>query len=121
MKNLVQILRDRGYSVRVTHYRRYFDWSNKINALNHVDESVTRHLRLVTADIVELPNHESPGLNYALPKGGTTVVEVTTPSGSNYYAEAYCNPKDQFNRKLATTIASNRVLQILKDNHEFTS
>ena len=117
--NLVQKLRDRKFTVKVTHYRRYIDWGNKIKALQYMNASLLKSIDFISADIVELPTHESPGLNYALPKGGRTIVEVETPSGSYYSSEAVCSDKDQFNRKLATKIATNRILNVLRENSEW--
>lgn len=117
--NLVQKLRDRKFTVKVTHYRRYIDWGNKIQSLQYMSGDLLKRIDFISADIVELPTHESPGLNYALPCGGCTMVEVITPSGKYYSSEAVCSDKDQFNRKLATKIATNRILNLLKENSEW--
>lgn len=118
MRNLVQELRDSGHQVRVTHYRRYIDWSNKIYLLNSLDPSFIRKLDFIAADIVELANHESPGLQYALPKGGLTVVEVITKDGNEYVGESICSDKEQFSRKLGTKIAASRIISLMKENQE---
>ena len=117
--NLVQKLRDRKFTVKVTHFRRYIDWGNKIQNLQYMSANVLNRIDFIAADIIELPTHQSPGLNYALPKGGATFVEVITPSGNYYSSEAVCSDKDQFNRKLATKIAINRILNMLRENSEW--
>jgi len=117
--NLVQKLRDRNFGVKVTHYRRYISWENKLKLLTSLNVPSLMRTDFVAADIVELPSHESPSLRYALPKGGFTTVEVTTPSGKEYFAESICSDKDQFNRKLATKIATNRILNVLRADGEW--
>lgn len=119
MRNLVQELRDRKFTVKVTHYRRYIDWGHKIKSLQYMSASLLKKIDFISADIVELATYESPGLNYALPNGGYTMVEVITPKGNYYSSEAICSDKDQFNRKLATKIAVNRVLNTLRSNNEW--
>lgn len=114
MRNLVQELRDSGCYVRVTHYRRYIDWANKISLLNSLDPSFIRKIDFVVPDVVELANHESPGLQYALPKGGLTVVEVITKDGKEYTEKSICSDKEQFNRKLGTKIATSRIISLMK-------
>lgn len=42
------------------------------------------------------------------PKGGYYGVEITTPEGKELRGEAYCSPRDPFNRKLGMTISLNR-------------
>ena len=110
MRNLVQELRDQGYKVRVTHYRRYIDWGNKIKSLSNMDQLFLKKIDFIAADIVELANYESPDLKLALPKGGTTVVNVITKHGRVYTADSVCSEKDQFNKKLGTKIATSRVM-----------
>lgn len=45
-----------------------------------------------------------------LPKGGLTVVEITTPEGETLTGVAECSVKDQFNRKIGLNIALGRAL-----------
>jgi len=99
MRNLVQELRDQGCKVSVTHYRNY--WT-----LNHMRRPVK----------VCLPKHESPGLQYALPTGGKTVVEVTNPFNGKYLnTETICGKTEQFNKGLAVKVALGRLIKHIKD------
>lgn len=91
--NMVEKLRQHGYKVRVTHYRRYNCWDND-RRVSYVDY---------------LPRHESSGLKYALPNGGYTVVNVVTPDDEEFESVAHCSNDDQFVKRRGVDIALGRL------------
>lgn len=44
------------------------------------------------------------------PKGGKTIIEITTPEGKSAIGEAVCSDKDSWNRKFGNQIALGRAL-----------
>lgn len=108
----VQSLRDQGYKVRVTHYRRYQDLDSVYDYINNVKirGSFNGHLKLKT---LELAKFESLGVEYALPRGGRTVVEVTNSKGRTLSATSYCSDNEQFNKSLGVKIALGRLAKFL--------
>lgn len=44
------------------------------------------------------------------PKGGKTVIEVTTPDGVTVMGESKCSDKDSWNRRMGNQIALGRAL-----------
>jgi hypothetical protein len=97
MRNLVQELRDSGYKVSCTHYRKYWQ----------LDEN--RRPKQVL-----LAKYEGPGLKYAIETGGKTVVEITDEkSGRTLVGESVCGKDEQFNKRLAVKIALGRIMKHL--------
>jgi hypothetical protein len=43
------------------------------------------------------------------PKGGSTVVQITTPEGENFQATALCSNEDRYNKKIGVKIALGRI------------
>ena len=81
----VKQLRQSGFKVRVCHTRNY-DSVVKFNT------GLTKNLS---------------------PKGGKTVVEITTPQGLDTTGEAVCSNEDPYNKKLGVKIAIGRALKNL--------
>lgn len=75
-------LRRSGYKVRVIHIRN----DNPAHYYMNADPS---------------PYH---------PKGGETVVEITTPDKNNLIGVAVCHPRDNYNKKMGVKIAVGRAL-----------
>lgn len=94
--NAVQQLRNKGCKVRVTHYRRYW----QLDANNR-------------PVVVELPKHESPGLEKALAYGGRTQVTVIKDNGAELMGESFCSNKDQFVKRLGVLKAVGRLQKFL--------
>lgn len=44
-----------------------------------------------------------------LPKGGETVLQVTTPEGYNYESRARCSDKERYNKRVGVQIALGRM------------
>ena len=105
--NLVQSLRDQGFTVRVTHHRNYLVLNTMV-----YNGCVRPSNNLVS--VVTLPRHMAPPLNMALPKGGMTEVEVVTPDGEILTDTAYCSETDQFNKRRGVAIALGRILKELQ-------
>jgi hypothetical protein len=80
----VQSLRKAGNKVRVIHYRAVS--KRKLLPAKEVDPTILK------------------------PKGGKTVVDITTPDGKELTGEAVCSNKDSFNRKMGLAIAVGRAL-----------
>lgn len=77
----VQDLRNRGFKVRVLHFR----------------------------DLVYKPRMSYLTVNGTQsPKGGITKVIIDAPSGEHYEGEARCSKKDNYNKKLGVKIALGR-------------
>lgn len=82
MTHTVEQLRKQGYKVRVKHFRRH-----------HFEIKVGGQKQVVD------------------PRGGRTVVEITSPSGLNAVGESFCCPIDNFDRKLGLKIALGRAIK----------
>ena len=95
--NPVQELRNRGFRVRVTHRRRYNTWNEATRCCS----------------VVELARFESPGLQFALPHGGSTEVELTTPAGETLKETVVCSKNDQFVKSMGVKIALGRITKSL--------
>ena|ERR1017187_428271 len=90
MINTVQYFRQTlKAKVRVTHYRAFQNSLDPLLTLKQI-----RNLKIQ---------------DKIAAKGGKTVIEMTTKDGQEFKAEAKCNPKDTFNRKLALQIALGRI------------
>jgi hypothetical protein len=50
------------------------------------------------------------------PRGGTTVIELTTPQGTTVIAKAECSYKDNFNRRVGNQIALGRAINMIETN-----
>lgn len=97
--NLVQVLRDKKFKVSVTHYRNYWEL-----------DDMRRPIKVC------LPKYESPGLQYALPTGGKTVVEIINPVNGKYInTETVCSKNEQFNKRLAVKVAVGRLMKYIKE------
>lgn len=79
--NTIKELRQSGYKVRVLHSRNVV-YQQKI----------------------------SGSVKVFSPKGGTTIIEITTPEGRNVIGCSKCSDKDSWNRKLGNSIALGRAL-----------
>lgn len=44
------------------------------------------------------------------PKGGNTIIEVTTPDGRNVIGTSKCSDKESWNRKMGNQIALGRAM-----------
>jgi hypothetical protein len=44
------------------------------------------------------------------PKGGTTIIEVTSPDGRNVIGASQCSEKESWNRKMGNQIALGRAM-----------
>jgi hypothetical protein len=99
----VQGLRDSGYQVRVTHLRRY----------NRYATDNTGQTYVVGSDF--LGTHDGADPKFALPTGGVTMVEVTTPEGVTYSGTAECADNDAYNKKIGVKIALGRAMNFEKN------
>lgn len=84
-------LRDKGYKVRIIHVRKYFT-ENGDTILSNID----------IFDKTSLS-----------PKGGMTIVEVTTPSLETKKVHTTCSDNDAYNKKIGVAIALGRALKAL--------
>jgi hypothetical protein len=86
MINIKQ-LRQAGYKVRVMHRRNY----NTIHKIGGINKEIS-------------------------PKGGDTMIEITTPDKTITTAGAsICSDKDLFNRRTGNTIALGRAIKAMED------
>lgn len=93
----VEVLRHRGYKVRVTHYRFYGN------------ELMSRYLVELKRDMF---GYEVAPLNV---HGGATVVKVTSPEGKHAFGEAKCSMSDNYCRKTGVSVALKRAMEALND------
>lgn len=97
MKTSVEVLRQNGYKVRVQHKR----------AFKGLTDVMTR------GKFEEVKTSEAQDWayqNWVSPKGGETVVQITTPTGENLEGVARCSKSDPYNRKKGLLIALGRAL-----------
>ena len=90
-------LRKNGYRVRINHRRRYFDRANK------------RYVFLTDYEKSLSPMSGVP----PEPKGGITIINLTTPEGDELHGEAECSVKDCYDRKLGVSLALARAMELL--------
>ena len=90
----IHSLRKAGNKVRVTHFRMTLDGR-------------LQPRRLFTNDSVKTKGHNP----YLTPKGGKTLIEITTPDGLELVGEAHCSLEDNFNRKYGINKALGRALK----------
>jgi hypothetical protein len=107
MKNktteLVNSLKAHGFRVKASHSRVYREYT-------------PTRINLVTVPNVEVVTLAKDGLRHALPKGGETVVEITTPGGVKYFGSARCSLSDSFNKHTGYATALRRALKdLMKD------
>ena len=107
-KNSVYELRKAGYKVRVLHQRFVAIRSPM---------PFTREKQLVLVPQFQINEFTTT----VSPKGGETRIELTTPDGKAFTAEAKCNPIDHFNRKVAIRICLGRIakqMEMLNTSNE---
>jgi len=94
----LQELKDKGYKVKVRHYRYPF-----VKLDNYIN------LPMGAVGLGELmPEKDIEGPK-RFPRGGLTRVEVTSPENWNYAVEAHCSLKDGFDRKRGVRICLGRL------------
>ena len=49
-------------------------------------------------------------------KGGITRIELTTPDGKDYQAEAKCSKQDSFNRRIGNQICLGRIFKQIENS-----
>lgn len=49
-------------------------------------------------------------------KGGNTRIELTTPSGEDFYGDAVCHPLENYNKKEGVRVALERAYELAKNN-----
>jgi len=49
-------------------------------------------------------------------KGGNTRIQLTTPSGEDFYGDAVCHPLENYNKKEGVRIALERAYELAKNN-----
>ncbi len=100
----VQELKDKGYLVKIKHFRYPYD--PLVEYLNLPKGSVgVRPLA---------PEREIYGPR-RYPRGGLTTMEVTSPDGFNYAASAECSLMDGFERKRGVRICLGRIIQCINE------
>ena len=86
----IKSIRQSGNKIRVLHYR----------AVRNMKDFATIH---------EI--RKNKWQDEILSRGGKTVLELTTPDGKDFTAEAVCSKKDGFCRKTAISIAIGRLVK----------
>lgn len=104
METTVKSLRQNGYKVRVSHYRKYWpQYSMK---------------RKPEEDVMYIIRHwvdtENRGTEI-LPWGGRTVVDITTPDGIDVYGEAVCYATENYIKKEGVRVALEKAMAKLSE------
>lgn len=99
----VKELRNKGYKVFVTHYRRYIDEYGDIRLGTRYD----------IEDSGGFYNGVSVYSASILPTGGQTRVLVETPEGRWIEKIVKCSDKDMYSRKIGRSIGIGRALKEL--------
>ena len=101
--SLVTALKGQGFRVKASHSRFYREYAQ------------TR-INFVLVPNSEVVSLAKDGLKHALPKGGETVVEITSPGGVKYFGAARCSLADTFNKHTGYATALRRALkELMKD------
>lgn len=93
MNITVKALRAKNYKVRVSHLRTHINDINKKKIKNYY------HKR----------QFEDKNLIY--PKGGKTLVEVTTPDGKQLIEQVICSINDTYQKSVGLSIALGRLVK----------
>lgn len=97
----VHELRKQGYKVRIKHKREYENWFTQMTRGEY--EREVQELNQDTHDKAYVYSER------VLSKGGTTIVELTTPQGEEIVGVAKCSKKENYNRKKGCQIAFGRI------------
>jgi|688.fasta_scaffold278079_3 hypothetical protein len=54
--------------------------------------------------------HDDRSLGEVFPKGGETVVQITTPDGQDLEGRAKCSNKERYNKRVGVQVAIGRAL-----------
>lgn len=92
---VIEELRKSGYKVRIHHRRKY-----------------EAKIKVIDIDVKGRQSYEVT--ERILPRGGETVVELTTPDGEVLVGDSVCCEKDFFNKKMGVKIALGRALKCQK-------
>lgn len=99
--NQIEVLRKQGWKIRVTHYR----W------VVQARRNGSSQLMLERRDIDKHNGSLMAHIPYVIqPCGGRVIVEITNPDGVFSTASSWCHQKDNFNRKIGTTMAFGRAM-----------
>lgn len=105
----IEAIRQVGGTVRIQHIRRFIKTGprtlNLAPKIEVIEEKVTKQNRVSTIE-------QNLGAKIS-PCGGSTIVEVTTPSGEKLKEIARCREYDQFNKRLGVSIALGRIMKSL--------
>lgn len=96
-------LRNKGYKIRIIHYRTYLS-----NCLT--DNNNKRVLSRFEAEKEGIFNSLYGPQSF----GGMTKVELRSPDGTEVTGESMCSMKDQFSRRFGRDIAIGRALAKLR-------
>ena len=97
MKLTIRNLRRQGYKVRVLHFR------------NFILNSINSNLKITSSKGI-IASYDKP-----LPKGGSTIIELTTPDKlQTVRGSAVCSVKENYNKKLGNSIALGRAYKKLQ-------
>lgn len=106
----IEAIRQVGGTVRIQHIRRFIRHEPRVDKniapiVKIIEEKVTKQNRVSTIE-------QTLGAKIS-PCGGSTIVEVTTPSGEKLKETARCREYDQFNKRLGVSIALGRIMKTL--------
>jgi hypothetical protein len=96
MSNTVCKLRRAGYKVKVSHLRV------------HIKDKAKKNIRKIKEFFHK---SEFEDIKLLWPRGGKTVVEITTPDGKQFKEEVPCSPHDGYNKSIGLSIALGHVLK----------
>lgn len=89
-------LRKSNYKCRIIH-KRYYEGYGLLSKREMEDVIFQKHCK-----------------SRISPKGGCTLIEITTSTGENFKSEAVCSQKDSFNRRIGLQICLGRISKVHK-------
>jgi hypothetical protein len=112
----VQSLRAAGYKVRVCHKRHFSIFAEKDDVKVKIDVTPAMSFRelddgLPTLNALCMPYSIKPISFSVEPRGGLTLIEITTPDGTDLKGEALCSKRDNYDKKKGVKIALGRALK----------
>jgi len=94
--NTIREFRQNKFKIKVTHFRRISGETDLVSLFNIREKKLQ---------------------NRILPRGGATVLDVTTPEKKDLRIEAKCSSKDSFNKKIAISVLIGRLNKQIEANN----
>lgn len=107
VKDVIDRIKEKGYTVKITHYRYFGD-----HLLKNADIGILMKGMKIMAKV---ERRDFEGYGFIQNKGGKTVVSVISQEGIVYTAESNCSLSDVFVYSKASLLALYRVLDQISE------